>query len=87
MKKCINCGKEFESTDGRVKKCKNCRNVSPYHTPTKEEFEKIFAVSSARVQNHMKKMRRIRLLKSVLSIVYNITILFLLVIILLIVAK
>ena len=87
MKNCINCGKEFETTDGRVKKCESCRKDVKYHTPSKEEFEKILAQSTERVQNHMKKLRRINFLKSVFVLTYAFTILFLLVIILLIVAK
>ena len=87
MKKCINCGKEFEPTDGRIKKCDSCRKDVKYHTPSKEEFEKVLAESTDRVQKHMKKLRRINLLKTLFVLAYDLTILFLLVIILLIVAK
>lgn len=87
MKKCIKCGKEFEPTDGRIKKCDSCRKDVSYHAPSKEEFEKVLAQSTDRVQKHMKKLRRINLLKNLCVLTYDFTILFLLVIILLIVAK
>lgn len=82
MKNCIICGKEFESTDGRVKKCKNCRNESSFHTPSKEEFEKLYAESSQRVAKHLKKLQRTNKIKSCIEYAFKLIVLGLLIVLL-----
>lgn len=81
MKKCINCGKEFESNDGRVKKCKNCRNESCY-TPSREEFENLYQASSLRVRKHLQKMQRVSIIKTSIDYAFKLIVLGLLIVLL-----
>lgn len=78
MKKCINCGKEFESNDGRVKKCRNCRNES-YYTPTQEEFDNLYEASMLRVRKQLKKMQRVSIIKISIDYAFKLIVLGLLI--------
>lgn len=82
MKNCINCGKEFEFNDGRVKKCNACRNESSCHMPSNEEIGKLIEESSQRVAKHLKKMKRISFIKSFIDYAFKLVVLGLLIVLL-----
>lgn len=84
MKKCINCGKEFESNDGRVKKCTNCRNKLRFFTPTysREEFDKLYEESTLRDRKLMQKMQRINIIKTSIEYAFKLIVLGLLIVLL-----
>lgn len=68
MKKCIKCGKPFESDDKRVKKCDLCR-FGKIHKESENELLKNYMNSTARINELMKKYRRKQRIKKFALIV------------------
>lgn len=78
MKNCIICGKEFESNDGRVKKCSNCRNKLHFFAPIHSEEE----LEILSVRKQLKKMYRVSIIKTSIDYAFKLIVLGLLIVLL-----
>ncbi len=67
MKKCIKCGKHFESDDKRVKKCDLCR-FGKVHKESENELLKNYMNATERINKLMKVYKRKQLIKKIVII-------------------
>lgn len=64
MKKCVKCGKPFESDDKRVKKCDLCR-FGKVHKESENELLKNYMNATERINKLMKVYQRKQLIKKI----------------------